>query len=99
MYSWFLFFCEIVSFENQHTKYAKLSKTTHNFKSSAKHVPVFMILEVRLKINKKRNKILFLLLPLQYLKYVKRSMGWQTFLYKTFCMKQVKQKSFKKSRI
>ena len=40
-----------------------------------------MISEVRLKINKKRNKILLLLLPFQYLKYVKRLIGWQTFFY------------------
>ena len=46
-------------------------------KSSAKHVPVFIILEVRPKIKKK--SILLLPLPLQYLQYVKRLIGWQTF--------------------
>ena len=65
---------------NQHTKYAKRVNRHTIFKSSAKHVPVFMILEVRPKIKKK--SILFLPLPLQYLQYVKRSIGWQTFFYK-----------------
>ena len=63
---------------NQHTKYAKRVNRHTFFKSSAKHVPVFMILEVRPKIKKKKA-ILFLPLPLQYLQYVKRSIGWQTF--------------------
>ena len=40
--------------------------------------PVFMILEVRPKIKKKKS-VLFLPLSLQYLQYVKRSIGWQTF--------------------
>ena len=57
-------------------------------------VPVFTILEVRPKIKKK--SILFLPLPLQYLLYVKRSIGWQTFFLYTFCMKKVKQESFLK---
>ena len=79
----FYFFAKKLALKtNQHTKYAKRVNRHTIFKSSAKHVPVFMILEVRPKIKKK--SILLLPLPLQYLQYVKRSIGSQTFFYKLF---------------
>ena len=64
-------------------------------RAAQNHVPVFMILEVRPKIKKK--SILFLPLPLQYLQYIKRSIGWQLFFI-NFLYEKVKQKTFKKSR-
>ena len=79
----FYFFAKKLALKtNQHTKYAKRVNRHMIFKSSAKHVPVLIILEVRPKIKK---SILFSPLPHQYLQYVKRSIGWQIFFfYKLF---------------